>query len=80
MLEENPGSLVRRNDIQEELRIIELKINNLNISSKSKVLNNRQVDDILPAQAMSSPSTSGIEISKNSYERIPNLLRIKAIF
>ena len=78
MLEENPGSLIRRNDIQEELRIIELKINNLSISSKSKVLNNRKVDDILPAQAMSSPSTSGIEISKNSHERISKLITYKS--
>lgn len=78
MLEENPGSLIRRNDIQEELRIIELKINNLSISSKSKVLNNRKVDDILPAQAMSSPSTSGIEISKNSHERISKLITHKS--
>lgn len=80
MLEENPGSLIRRNDLQEELRIIELKVNNLNLLSKSQVLNNRQVDDILPAHAPSPPSTSGIEISKNVMREFLILFRVRLIF
>ena len=65
MLEENPGSLIRRRNLLEELRVTELEISNLDQASKSGTLCVRLADATIDGQVPSSSSSSGGLTSKN---------------
>ena len=68
MLEENPGSLIRRRNLLEELRVTELEISNLDQASKSGTLCVRLADATIDGQVPSSSSSSGGLTSKDSYQ------------
>ena len=69
MLEENPESLIRKKDLFDKLRLIELEISNLDQASKSKALYNRKVDATINLQSVGSASSSGSTTSKTYNER-----------
>ena len=66
MLEEDPGSLIRKKDLQEELSVIELQISNIDQKGKTKMLQSREADaDVaIDLQAHGSSSSSVNTISK----------------
>lgn len=66
MLEEDPGSLIRKKDLLEELSVIELQISNIDQGGKARVLSSREADaDVaIGLQAQGSSSSSVNSISK----------------
>lgn len=66
MLEEDPGSLIRKKDLQEELNVIELQISNIDQGGKVRVPQSREADAAVAVavQAEGSSSSSATTISK----------------
>ena len=75
MLEEDPGSLTRKKDLQEELSVIELQISNTDQGGKVRVLQSRETDAAVAVdvQAQGSSSSSVNIISKYHGEKFSNL-------
>jgi hypothetical protein len=75
MLEEDPESLIRKKDLQEELSVVELQISNMDQGGKVRVLQSREADaDVVgDVQAQGSSSSSETTISKcHAWENFRN--------
>jgi hypothetical protein len=72
MLEKDPGSLIRKRDLQEELSVIELQISNMDQGGKVRELQSREADAAVAVtvQAQGSSSSSATTISKYHWNNL----------